>query len=82
MTVKERDILIGISGQIGNLEGKIDGVLKEQARVAETAQALSDRVSRLEVTTGRFIGYASGVAAMVALVVSLLRDALLGKIAG
>jgi hypothetical protein len=82
MTLKERDILIDISGQIGNIEGKIDGMLTEQARVAEHAQYLSERVSKLEATTGRFIGYASGVAAMVALVVSLLRDALLGKIVG
>jgi hypothetical protein len=66
------DILFDMSGALGRLEGKLDGVLAEQERIARYAATTSERVGRIERSVANMFGWASGVAAAVAFVISIV----------
>jgi hypothetical protein len=57
---------------LGRIEGRIDGVLEEQRRIASYTTATSARVGELEREQSRWKGWMAGIAATVSAVVAAL----------
>jgi hypothetical protein len=68
------EILLELSQTLGRLEGKVDGLLREQQRVAEVSAVTASRVNELEAGISRVIGWASGAAAVIAFLVSWVKE--------
>jgi len=64
--------LMKLNETVGQLSGKIDGISKEQSRVASYTIGTSRRVGRLETRVSGMLGWAAGAAAVVAATVSLV----------
>jgi hypothetical protein len=76
----EEHILYQMSAQLGRLEGKLDGMLSEQTRLSEYANTTSARVSALEQSFSRMVGWVSAIAAFVGGASSLVLEWISGKL--
>lgn len=65
----DENAALQLAGQLGRVEGKLDGMLLEQTRVAARVTSLDEkmnaRLSALEVRDNRLIGAAAAVSALV-----------------
>lgn len=59
---------------IGRIEGKLDGMLVEQARITGYIEAESKRIGALEQRVAGILGWASGIAASISIFISFLKD--------
>lgn len=59
-----------ISKTLGRIEGALEGIHREQQRVAEYTIAISGRLSTVEQRQSRILGWAGGAGALAAAVVS------------
>lgn len=57
---------------LGRIEGKIDGILIEQNRIAEYAANTSERVGRLEQQVSNIRGWTAGISATIGAVAGLI----------
>ena len=57
---------------LGRIEGKLEGVLAEQKRVADYAVITSQRVAKLELSGERAHGWAAGAGAVAAVIMTLV----------
>lgn len=57
---------------LGEVSGKVDGVLTEQKRISDHVVVTEARVTQLERTVSRSAGWAAGVGAAVAAIASVL----------
>ena len=67
-----------IMTSLGRIEGKLDGVLAEQARLQASEIRLWSEVSRIKVRLSGAIGWAAGVGALGGLIVAIFLDFLHG----
>ncbi|HUU42162.1 MAG TPA: hypothetical protein VMX57_00195 [Planctomycetota bacterium] len=57
---------------LGRIEGTVDGIMREQQRLARYTENTSTRLRRVEDNQQRMFGMAGTVSAIVGIVVSLL----------
>jgi hypothetical protein len=69
--MSEREVAV-ILRALGRIEGKLEAVAAEQARVAQSVLVTDSRVARLEIHKASVMGWAAGAAAVVATIVSFV----------
>lgn len=61
-----------ILGAIGQLEGKLDGVLRDTSRLEGSVVAQGTRIGAVEQRLSGMLGWVAGVGAVVSIVVTVI----------